>query len=185
MLPTSSTKRCGFSQGIHALPEWINSFCADFHMRSASVFRNTVGVQSGMRPCSWQTLGLYLCYEGGFAAEAGSLLRRCRWRRMHTAPHLFLLKIVSVDGFIMLIVSGWSYWETCLAHLLWKGPFSCCFVSEILQYSESPWIISPTNVSKESESLIKFALDAANPPAFSPTFMKNVFHLISAAGAAE
>jgi hypothetical protein len=63
--------------------------------------------------------------------------------------------------------------------------FLMLFVSKILQYSESPWIISPTDVSKESESLIKFALDAANPPAFYPTFMKNVFHLISAAGAAE
>ncbi len=105
--------------------------------------------------------------------EAGSLLRRCRWRLMHTAPHFILLEIVSVDGFIMLIVSGWSHWEMCLAHLLWTGPLSCCFVSKILKYSESPWIISPTNVSKASESLIKFALDAATPPAFSPTFMKN------------
>jgi hypothetical protein len=115
-----------------------------------------------------------LGYEGGFAAEAGSLLRRCRWRQMHTAPHFILLEIVSVDGSIMLIVSGWSYWEMCLAHLLWTGPFPCCFVSKILQYSESPWIISPSIVSKASESLIKFALDAANPPAFSPTFMKKI-----------
>ena len=104
---------------------------------------------------------------------------------MHTAPHFILFEIVSVDGFIMLIVSGWPYWEMCLAHLLWTGPLSCCFVRKILQYSEAPWIFSPTNVSKASESLIKFALDAANPPAFSPTFMKNIFHLISAAGAAE
>jgi hypothetical protein len=104
---------------------------------------------------------------------------------MHTAPHFILLKIVSVDGFIKLIVSGWSYWEMCLAHLHWTGPLSSCFVSKILQYSESPFIISPTNVSKGSESLIKVALDAANPPAFSPTFMQNAFHLISAAGAAE
>jgi hypothetical protein len=79
----------------------------------------------------------------------------------------------------MLIVSGWSYWEMCLAHLHWTGPLSCCFVSKILQYSECPLIISPTNVSKQSESFIKFALDAANPSAFSPTFMKNIFHLIS------
>jgi hypothetical protein len=79
-----------------------------------------------------------------------------------------------------MVVLGMS-----LAHLHWTGPLSCCFVSKILQYSESPWIISSTNVSKESESLIKFALDAANSPTFSPTFMKNVFHLISAAGAAE
>ncbi len=87
-------------------------------MRSASVLRNTVGIQPGMLPCPSQSLGLYLGYEGGFAAEAGSLLRRCRWRRMHIAPHFILLEIVSVDGFIMLIVSGWSYWEMCLAHLL-------------------------------------------------------------------
>ncbi len=94
---------------------------------------------------------------------------------MHTAPHFILLKIVSVDGFIMMIVSGWSYWEMCLAHLHWTGPLSCCFLNKFLQYSESPLIISPTNVSKGSEFLIKFALDAANPPAFSPTFMKMFF----------
>ena len=116
-----------------------------------------------------------MCYEGGFAAEAGSLLRRCRWRRMHTAPHLFLLKIVSVDGFIMLIVSGWSYWEMCLAHLHWTGPLSCWFVSKILQYSESPWIISPTNVSIASKSLIKFALYAATPPHFLQPSCKMFF----------
>ena len=74
-----------------------------------------------------------------------------------------------------------AVWHTCFGEDLCHA----FFVRKNLQYSESPWIFSPTNVSKASESLIKFALDTATPPAFSPTFMKNVFHLISAAGAAE
>jgi hypothetical protein len=53
------------------------------------------------------------------------------------------------------------------------------------QHSESPWIISPTNVSRASESPIRITLDAANRSALSPTFIVNVNHLISAAGAAE
>ncbi len=47
------------------------------------------------------------------------------------------------------------------------------------------WIIPPTNVSKASEPLIRLTLVAANQSAFSPTFIQTVFHLISAAGAAE
>jgi hypothetical protein len=60
-------------------------------------------------------------------------------------------------------------------------------VSSFSQYSGSPWNIassSPaTNVSKESKSLIRLGLDAANPAAFSWIFSE--IRLFAAAGAAE
>ena len=56
---------------------------------------------------------------------------------------------------------------------------------KFLQQSESPRIISPTNISRASESLTRLTLDAANQSTLSPTFLKYIYHLISAARAAE
>ena len=63
--------------------------------------------------------------------------------------------------------------------------FVMMFFVHISPTSESPRIISPTYVSRASESLIRLTLDAANQSTLSPTFLKNVYHLISAAEAAE
>ncbi len=46
-------------------------------------------------------------------------------------------------------------------------------------------IISPTNLSKASEFHIRFALDAIDSSASSTTDIEKIFHLNSAAGAAE
>ncbi len=121
MLTTSSTKWCGFSQGVYAFAEKTNSFCAGFHVRSASVLRNNVGIQLGMLLCPWQSLGLYFglrrwVHIGGRNLP-GSPLRGYRWLRMRTVPHFDQLEVFSVEGFTMLIVSWWSYcknvWDTC------------------------------------------------------------------------
>jgi hypothetical protein len=65
---------------------------------------------------------MYLGSEEGFAEEAESLLRRSRWRQMRRmAPHIIQFEKVSVAGTILLILSGWPYWERCLVNLLCKG----------------------------------------------------------------
>jgi hypothetical protein len=61
---------------------------------------------------------------------------------------------------------------------------SCFLVCKNSQYSESPWIISPTKLSIASEFLIRLALDAIDPSASSPTVIGNGFHQNSAAGGA-
>ena len=74
----------GFLKESMTPVDLINSFCADFHVRSASVLRNTVGVQSDM-PCPWQSLGLYLAtrtdsprrHEACCGAVAGGGCAQC------------------------------------------------------------------------------------------------------------
>ncbi len=65
-----------------------------------------------------------------------------------------------------------------------REPMPCFLVCIISQYSESPWIISPTKLSKASEFLIRLALDATDPAISSLTFIENIFHFNSAAGGA-
>ncbi len=118
-------------------------------------------------------------HQGGRKPVAGPLLVA----DAEQAPRFILFDII--DSSFLLIVSGWQHWERCLAHLSWTGLLPCCLVSKFDQYSESPWIIFLSNVRKSSESLIRLALDAADPSAYSPTFIENIFRLIVAAGAAE
>ena len=167
----------------------INSFCADFHVRSASVLRNTVWGRVG-HALSLTEFGTVFGYEDGFTAEARSLLRCRRWRRMSTVPHFILFENSLVDGSIMLIVSRWWLWHHCARKRGWHTCFEhdLCHDVLCLNFSNNqnlPRIISPTNVSRASESLIRLTLDAANQSMLSPTFLKYIYHLISAARAAE
>ncbi len=77
-----------------------------------------------------------------------------------------------------LKVRGWSYWVRCFANLAWTVPLPCRLVSKIpqLEHSGSPWIISPTNVSITSESLIRLGLGAEGAIPFSQIFALTVLY---------